>query len=189
MGLALAAVVAGMVGMAFAAVPLYRLFCQVTGYGGTTQTAGEAPELVLDRVITVRFNADVARGMPWRFRPARLAIDARVGEPMLAYYRASNDTDETVSGHAVFNVTPLKAGIYFAKIDCFCFEEQVLAPGESVEMPVSFFIDPTIADDPNLNDVGTITLSYTFFRTEPDEEQRPAATVTSSFSERTSPGS
>jgi cytochrome c oxidase assembly protein subunit 11 len=173
--LVLALVVVGMVGVAYAAVPLYRLFCQVTGYGGTTQTADATPEVILDRSMTVRFNADVARGMPWRFRPAQLALETRIGETQLAFYRATNDTDETIAGHAVFNVTPLKAGIYFAKIDCFCFTEQVLRPGESADMPVSFFIDPEIADDPSLDDVGTITLSYTFFRSDDEGGPAPAA--------------
>ena len=177
--LVLALVVVGMVGMAYAAVPLYRLFCQVTGYGGTPQTASAAPGVVLDRSMTVRFNADVAGDMPWRFHPVQLAIEARIGETQLAFYRATNDTDETITGHAVFNVTPLKAGLYFSKIDCFCFTEQVLGPGESADMPVSFFIDPAIVDDPNLDDVGTITLSYTFFRSDDEDDDVTASTSSS----------
>ena len=152
-----------MLGLAFAGVPLYRIFCQVTGYGGTTQVAAAAPEIVGDRVITVRFNADVARGMPWRFKPMQREIRVRLGESALAFFEAENRSDETVLGSATFNVTPQKAGAYFNKIDCFCFEEQVLHPGESAEMPFTFFIDPEILDNRNLDDVTTITLSYTFF--------------------------
>ncbi len=164
--LVLASVVAGMVGVSFAAVPLYRLFCQVTGFAGTTQTAVAAPAEALDRVITVRFNADIGKRLPWRFRPDQVAMELQVGEQGLAFFTAANTSDETVTGHAVFNVTPLKAGRYFTKIQCFCFDKQVLEPGQSASMPVTFFVDPEIADDPNLDDVSTITLSYTFFRTE-----------------------
>ncbi len=164
-GLVLAGVVAGMVGLAFAAVPLYRLFCQVTGYGGTTQTGAAAPGAVGERVITVRFNADVNSALPWGFAPVERELTVRVGEERLAFYRAVNRADEPVTGSAVFNVTPLKAGVYFNKVACFCFEEQRLEAGESIEMPVSFFVDPAIVEDPGLDDVKTITLSYTFFRT------------------------
>jgi len=160
------ALVVGMVGMSFAAVPLYQLFCRVTGYGGTTQVAAEAPATVGSRSITVRFNADTAGGIPWSFRPAQRAVTLRAGEQGLAFYTASNPTSRRVAGTATFNVTPLKAGPYFTKIDCFCFTEQVLAPGESVDMPVAFFVDPAIEDDPNLKEVTTITLSYTFFETD-----------------------
>ncbi len=166
--LALAAVVAGMVGVSFAAVPLYRLFCQVTGFAGTTQTAVAVPAETLDRVVTVRFNADIGKRLPWRFRPDQGPMELQVGEQGLAFFTAANTSDETVTGHAVFNVTPLKAGRYFTKIQCFCFDEQVLQPGEIQRMPVTFFVDPEIAEDPNLDDVSTITLSYTFFRTEVD---------------------
>lgn len=163
-GLVLAGVVAGMVGLAFAAVPLYQLFCQVTGYGGTTQTAAAAPGAIGERVITVRFNADVNSALPWGFAPAERELAVRVGEERLAFYRAVNRSSEPVTGVALFNVTPLKAGVYFNKVACFCFDEQRLEAGESVDMPVSFFVDPAIAEDPNLDDVKTITLSYTFFR-------------------------
>lgn len=160
---ALLLVVGGMTGLSFAAVPLYRLFCQVTGFGGTTQTALAAPDAVSDRVITVRFNADTAPDLPWTFRPVQHELAIRVGEEKLAFYEATNRSKETLTGTAVFNVTPLKAGLYFSKVHCFCFDEQQLKPGESAEMPVSFFIDPEIMQDPNLDDVETITLSYTFF--------------------------
>lgn len=174
-------VAAGMVGASYAAVPLYEIFCQVTGYGGTTQVADAAPERVLDRRITVRFNADIDRALPWRFAPAQDAVQVRVGEQALAFYRARNVSAGPVTGTATFNVTPLKAGQYFNKIECFCFTEQTLTPGQSVDMPVAFFVDPEIADDPNLDDVREITLSYTFFETEPEEEpERTARAVPAS---------
>ena len=161
--LLLSAVVVGMVGLTYAAVPLYQLFCQVTGYGGTTQVAEAAPETVSDRVIEVRFNADVSNSLAWQFRPAQRSIDVRLGEQALAFYAARNESDVPTTGTAIFNVTPAKAGPYFNKVDCFCFDEQTLAPGQSADMPVSFFVDPALADDRNLNDITTITLSYTFF--------------------------
>ena len=166
-----------MVGAAFAAVPLYRIFCQVTGYGGTPQVAETAPATMLERRMTVRFNADTGPALPWEFAPAQRKISIRVGEQALAFYRARNLSDRAVTGTATFNVTPLKAGQYFSKIDCFCFTEQTLAPGASADMPVTFFVDPAIADDPNLDDVTTITLSYTFFETErePDDNRTAGA--------------
>lgn len=160
-----------MVGASFAAVPLYEIFCRVTGYGGTTQVADVAPENVLQRKMTVRFNADVDRGLPWRFEPVQGQVEVNVGEQRLAFYRARNSTDRVITGAATFNVTPLKAGQYFNKIACFCFTEQQLAAGQEVDMPVSFFIDPAIADDPNMDDVTTITLSYTFYQTETEPER------------------
>ncbi len=168
-GLALSLLVCTMAGLAFASVPLYRLFCQVTGYGGTTQVAEKAPDEAAERLITVRFNADVNPKLPWNFRPLERAVTLRVGEPGLAFYRAVNLTDRPVSGTATFNVTPLKAGQYFNKTQCFCFDEQRLEAGEAVEMGVSFFIDPAILEDRNLDDVTTVTLSYTFFRSLGDE--------------------
>ncbi len=158
-----AGVVVGMMGAAYAAVPLYQMFCQVTGFGGTTQVAEKAPVAAGERVFTVRFNADTARGMPWQFRPQQRAVSLKVGEQALALYEAVNPTDRHIVGTSTFNVTPLKAGSYFSKIECFCFTEQALAPGQSVDMPVSFFVDPEISNDRNLDDVKTITLSYTFF--------------------------
>ena len=159
----LSGVVCGMVGLSFAAVPLYDLFCSVTGFGGTTQTADVAPAKVGSRVMAVRFNSDVANDVPWRFKPSQREMELRVGEVKLAFYTATNESKNTILGSAVFNVTPPKAGIYFSKIDCFCFEEQVLRPGESAELPVTFFVDPEIANDRDMDDVTTITLSYTFF--------------------------
>lgn len=161
------ATAAGMVGASYAAVPLYEVFCQVTGYGGTTQVADAAPGEVLDRKMTIRFNADIGKKMPWRFAPAQDRVELKVGEQGLAFYRAKNLSGRTVTGTATFNVTPSKAGEYFNKVACFCFTEQELKAGAEVDMPVTFFIDPEIANDPNLNDVTTITLSYTFFETEP----------------------
>ncbi len=177
--IALVAVGVGMGGASFAAVPLYRLFCQVTGFGGTTQVAVTAPEAASDRVITVRFNADTAGGMPWRFAPAQREMRVRVGEVALARYVAENRSAATVTGTATFNVTPYKVGRYFSKVQCFCFDEQTLAPGERAEMPVTFFVDPEILDDPNASEVNTITLSYTFFevKTEAARERVVAATA------------
>src|SRR5690606_31557032 len=174
--LPLAGIALGMVMMAYAAVPLYQLFCQVTGFGGTTQVATAASEEVLDREIVVRFNADVNPALPWTFQPEQREARLKVGEQGLAFYRAVNNGTEPVIGTATYNVTPLKAGLYFSKIQCFCFTEQRLEPGESMDMPVTFFVDPSIADDPNLNDVRTITLSYTFFRTQ-GAEPAPARTA------------
>ena len=161
--LILGGVVCGMVGLAFGAVPLYKLFCQVTGFGGTTQVAEEAPVTIGERVVTVRFNADTARDLPWHFKPEQREIKVRVGEMALAFYNAVNQSDRSLIGTSTFNVTPVKAGAYFNKIECFCFEEQTLAPGERAEFPVSFFVDPDIVEDRRLDDVSTITLSYTFF--------------------------
>ena len=165
-----AAVVVGMVGASFAAVPLYRLFCQVTGYGGTTQVAEAAPGAVSDRVINIRFNADVAPTLPWDFETPRGKISVRVGEERLVFYRATNRSNETIVATTVFNVTPFKAGSYFSKIACFCFEEQLLKPGESIEMGVSFYIEPDILEDRNLDDIKTITLSYALFRADDETE-------------------
>ncbi|HVO16573.1 MAG TPA: cytochrome c oxidase assembly protein [Alphaproteobacteria bacterium] len=164
--LAAISVVAAMAGVTwFGAVPLYRAFCQATGYGGTTQRAKAAPAAEGARVITVRFNADIAPNMPWAFQPAQREVKVRLGEEKLIFYAAWNRAGVPVTGTATFNVTPQKAGPYFDKVQCFCFTEQKLEPGQRVEMPVSFFIDPKIAKDRDLDDVTTITLSYTFFPT------------------------
>lgn len=174
---ALTGVVAGMLAMTYAAVPLYRLFCQVTGYGGTTQVASEAPREVLDRDITVRFNADTAPGLPWKFEPMQRDMTVKVGETGLAFYRAQNLTDRPIVGMATFNVTPDKAGQYFNKIHCFCFDQQRLEPGQSVDMPVTFFVDPSMAKDRGMNDVYYITLSYTFFPVEDGDIKNRTAEV------------
>lgn len=162
--------VCGMIGLSFAAVPLYDLFCRVTGYGGTPRIATEGGNPVIDRTMTVRFNADVAPGLPWDFQPEQRQVEVRVGEDGLAFYRAVNHADRPVTGRAVFNVTPLKAGPYFAKVACFCFDLQTLQPGEAADMPVSFFIDPAIVEDDDLDEVRTITLSYTFFQATEDRD-------------------
>ncbi|SMH58845.1 cytochrome c oxidase assembly protein [Azospirillum agricola] len=154
----------GMVGLAYASVPLYSLFCAVTGFGGTTMRADAAAATTLDRKITVRFNADTNTALPWSFRPEQKDMVLKLGETGLAAYRAENRADKPTVGTAVYNVTPDKAGRYFNKLECFCFTEQVLQPGQAVDMPVAFFVDPAMNDDPNMADVTTITLSYTFFR-------------------------
>jgi len=164
LGIILTGVVVTMLILAYASVPLYRLFCQKTGYGGTPQIAKSASKHVINREITIRFNADTHRDLPWHFRPLQTEIKVRVGENALAFYESYNWSDKAVYGMATYNVTPDKAGIYFNKVACFCFEEQVLSPQQRVEMPVHFFIDPEFANDPNLKDVNTITLSYTFFK-------------------------
>lgn len=161
--LLLSALVVGMVGMAYAAVPLYDLFCRVTGYGGTTNTAEVAPAAAIDRSMTIRFDSNINRGLDWEFKPVELSQEIKVGETGLAFYQARNLSDETLVGTATYNVTPQSAGYYFNKIDCFCFTEQVLRPGEVVDMPVTYFVDPEIEDDKNLDHVTTITLSYTFY--------------------------
>ncbi len=153
-----------MVGLAYAFVPLYDLFCRVTGYGGTVNRAQEVPQIIGDRVITIRFDASLSRQMPWDFTPPKQSISLKVGETGLAFYQAHNPTSKMITGTASYNVTPQKAGYYFSKIDCFCFTEQVLMPGQTAKMPVTFFIDPEITDDKEMDDVKTITLSYTFFR-------------------------
>lgn len=162
-----ASVAVGMIGLAYAAVPLYRLFCAVTGLGGTPQIAERAPDAPLPAsapVLAVRFDATTSAGLGWRFAPVERSVSLRAGEEKIAFYRASNPTRETITGTATFNVTPAKAGLYFNKIECFCFTEQTLAPGQSVDMPVSFFIDPRIAEDRDLRGLKEITLGYTFFR-------------------------
>ena len=161
--LILGVVACGMVGLAFGAVPLYTLFCQVTGFGGTTQVADAAPAEIGERLVTIRFNADTARDLPWYFKPEQREMTVRVGEMAMAVYNAVNQSDRALVGSSTFNVTPVKAGAYFNKIECFCFEEQTLAPGERADFPVSFFVDPDIVEDRRLDDVTTITLSYTFF--------------------------
>ncbi len=140
---------AGMLGLSFAAVPLYQIFCQVTGYGGTTRTAQAATEVpVSDRKIKIRFVANVNRDMPWDFEASQLTQEIQVGERKIATYSAQNPTNQRITGTAVFNVTPFKAGEYFNKVECFCFTEQTLEPGESAEMPVDYFVDPSFAEDP-----------------------------------------
>ena len=159
----LAGVAGGMLALSFAAVPLYDLFCRVTGYGGTTSVSTVAPDQILDRTVTVRFDASVAAGMPWIFKPQQLTMELRIGETGLAFYEAYNPTDHAVAGTASYNVQPDLAGGYFTKIECFCFTEQTLQPGETVSMPVVFYVDPEIKRDSDTARVYEIALSYTFY--------------------------
>ncbi|MEW2919295.1 cytochrome c oxidase assembly protein [Ruegeria sp. ANG10] len=156
-------VVVLMGGLAWAAVPFYDWFCRVTGFGGTVGVAEAAPEDILDRKVTVRFDASKAKGMAWEFKPVEREMEVRIGETGLAFYEAHNPTDRPIAGQASYNVAPYSAGGYFQKIACFCFEEQVLQPGERVQMPVTFFVDPEIVEDLEAKYVHTITLSYTFY--------------------------
>ena len=155
----------GMVGLAYASVPLYRLFCQVTGFGGTTMQVSESalPDKPLAKTISVRFDANTAPGLSWSFEPAKTHETVKIGERRLAFYRATNHSDVPVTGTATFNVSPDTAGGYFMKIACFCFTEQTLQPGQTVDMPVTYFVDPAILDDANGRRIDEITLSYTFF--------------------------
>ena len=159
-----AAVVVAMTGMAFAAVPLYRAFCALTGYGGTTQTARAAPSRVLERQIEIRFDANVSPDLPIEFAPKQLRQRLHIGETGLAFYRVRNLSNERIVARATYNVTPHTAGPYFAKLECFCFQDRILAPGETADLPVVFFVDPEITTDPDTREIGTLTLSYTFFR-------------------------
>ena len=154
--------VAAMVGASFAAVPLYRVFCQVTGFAGTTQRADAAPAETLNRTVTVRFDSNIGNGLGWSFRPLQREVQVKLGEVGEAKFRVENRTAQTVTGTATFNVTPLEAGAYFNKIACFCFSDQTLAPGQSADLPVQFFVDPAMVIDINVSATDTITLSYTF---------------------------
>jgi len=183
MAVKLAGVAAVMVSLSFAAVPFYDWFCRVTGYGGTTNVAETASDEILDRTVTIRFDSNVEPGMPWEFKPVERQVTLRIGETGLAFYEAYNPTDRPIAGTASYNVAPDAAGYYFTKIDCFCFEQQVLAPGERVTMPVSFYVDPDMVTSRDASKVRHITLSYTFYETELPEEQAalaapaPSATV------------
>jgi len=165
-----ASVVVGMLGLAYASVPLYDLFCRVTGYGGTTQRAERPADSTLARTMTVRFDANVGGGLPWDFAPVSATQTLPIGENGLAFYRVTNTSDRPIVGTATYNVAPEQAGIYFNKLACFCFTEQRLEPGESLEMPVSYFVDPEIMKDMDASRLSTITLSYTFY-----EVKKPAA--------------
>ena len=165
-GLIVFAVVIGMIGMAFAFVPLYDLFCRVTGFDGRAIQAEALPDQILERTVTVKFNADINRNLQWEFKPAEREITVKLGQRGITAYSAKNLSNKPLTGTALYNVTPLKAGKYFHKIQCFCFDEQTLQGGEYMDMPVLFYIDPAMHDDPSMNDVKTITLSYNFFKTE-----------------------
>jgi cytochrome c oxidase assembly protein subunit 11 len=155
--------VAVMVGVSFAAVPLYSWFCRTTGFGGTTQVAKSAPDQLAGRVITVRFDSNVAPGLPWSFEPERRTIDVRLGEVVTVYYAVRNESARVTTGQAGYNVAPPTVGAYFEKINCFCFTQQTLQPGEKRDMAVVFYVDPKLAEDAEQNVVNNITLSYTFF--------------------------
>jgi cytochrome c oxidase assembly protein subunit 11 len=167
-----AAVGFGMLGLAYASVPLYDLFCRVTGYGGTTQRAERPASSTLARTMTVRFDANVGGGLPWDFAPVSEPQTLPIGENGLAFYRVTNRSDRAIVGSATYNVAPEQAGAYFNKLQCFCFTEQRLEPGESLDMPVSYFVDPEIMKDASTSRLSTITLSYTFY-----EVKKPAATA------------
>lgn len=177
MGLIVLAVVMGMVGLSFASVPLYSLFCRVTGFGGTPQSVGTLPAVILDRTVTVKFDANTSPNMPWDFKPELRQIDVKLGQKGLTSFYAHNRMNKATSGTALYNVTPPKAGKYFHKIQCFCFDKQTLEPGQRVDMPVLFYIDPALNDDPNMADVNTITLSYTFY----EADSKPLEDALSAF--------
>lgn len=162
-GLMLVGFVCLMIGVAYASVPLYEMFCKVTGFGGTTQQAAVAPKEIKDRTVKILFDGNVDSGLPWDFGPDVRSVEVKIGEQKTISYHARNRSEQTLVGTATYNVTPEKAGAYFYKIQCFCFERQVLKPGETAELPVQFYIDPAIVDDKNGRDVKEITLSYTFF--------------------------
>lgn len=152
-----------MIGMAYAAVPLYQMFCQVTGYGGTTQRVEQMSDTILDQTVKVRFDANVSGGLPWDFKPVQREVTVRIGETTIINYEAKNISDRPASGRATFNVSPDLTGSYFNKVQCFCFTDTTLAAGETMEMPVMFFVDPDIVKEKDLKGLTTITLSYTFF--------------------------
>lgn len=162
-------------GLAWASVPFYDWFCRVTGFGGATNVAESGSDVILDQTIKVRFDASLERDMPWTFKPEVREMEIRIGETGLAFYEAHNPLDVPIAGQAAYNVTPYEAGAFFDKIECFCFVEQVLMPGETVMMPVSFFVDPAIVDDREGQYVHTITLSYTFYQIDVPEEEMQAA--------------
>ncbi len=163
-----------MIGLAYASVPLYDVFCRVTGFGGTPQTAEAAPDqsLIRDRQIRINFSSDVNQNLHWDFKPGERSVTVNIGAQGLTHYIAKNLDNKPSAGTAIYNVTPLKAGKYFHKIECFCFGEQILEPEQEVQMPVLFYVDPAFADDPHMEDVSLITLSYTFYRTESKELEK-----------------
>jgi cytochrome c oxidase assembly protein subunit 11 len=167
------AVVAGMVGAAYASVPFYNWFCKTTGFGGTTQVAESAPDHVLRRTLTIRFDSNVSSGLPWKFEPEQNAIQVRIGEVATVRYKVVNEAAREIAAQASYNVSPPTVGAYFDKINCFCFTEQRLKAGETREMTVVFYVDPSIAKDRDQNDLTTITLSYTFYRLR--EPEQPVA--------------
>lgn len=159
----------GMVGMAYAAVPLYDMFCKVTGYNGTTKRVEQASDVILDKTIKVTFDANTAPGLPWDFKPVQREIELKIGETVQVEFEATNLSKKPTTGQAVFNVTPMAAGAYFNKVQCFCFTETTLQPGEKMEMPVVFFVDPEIVNTVETKGISTLTLSYTFYAREPSK--------------------
>ncbi len=162
-------IVVGMIALSYASVPLYNLFCRVTGFGGTTQVTDKTSDIVLDRIVTVNFDTTVNPQLPWSFASEVRRVQINVGQDMLVNFKARNTSSVPVAGTAIYNVTPNKVGKYFNKIHCFCFDEQTLQPGQNINMPVLFYIDPAMNDDPYMDDVTSITLSYTFFKAESEE--------------------
>ncbi len=170
-----------MAGLAWASVPFYDWFCRVTGFGGITSTADAGSNTILEETIKIRFDASVESNMEWSFIPVARAMELRIGETGLAFYEAYNPTDRPIAGSASYNVTPYQAGGFFTKIDCFCFEEQILMPGERVQMPVSFYVDPEIVDDSEGKYIHTITLSYTFYEIDLPEKQAALQVATTIY--------
>jgi cytochrome c oxidase assembly protein subunit 11 len=166
--------VMAMLGLAYASVPLYRLFCQVTGFGGTTQVAEASSTTATTQDISIRFDANVSTDMGWTFHPKQTTMTVKIGEPTMAYYTATNASSKTITGTAMFNVTPAEAGIFFNKIECFCFTEQTLKPGETVDMPVQFFVDAALLADADTKNIREITLSYSFYPTTPKAPEKQA---------------
>ena len=164
-------VVAAMVGLAFASVPLYRIFCQVTGFAGTTQRSEAAPGAVVGKIISVRFDSNTSTALPWEFKPEKHVQRVAIGARQMAFYTARNLSDKAITGTATFNVTPTQAGPYFSKIQCFCFTEQTLKPGEEMRMPVVFYVDPKILETPYGREIDEITLSYTFYPVDSADKQ------------------
>jgi cytochrome c oxidase assembly protein subunit 11 len=167
-------VVALMVGASFAAIPFYNWFCRTTGFNGTTQVAKSAPDSILGRHISVRFDSNISGGLPWKFEPEKTSIDVRIGEVVTVYYTVTNQSARVTTGQAAYNVAPLTVGSYFQKINCFCFTEQSFAPGEKRELPVVFYVDPKLADDHDYDELNSITLSYTFYPVR-DADPKPLA--------------
>jgi cytochrome c oxidase assembly protein subunit 11 len=173
------AMVLAMAGLSYAAVPLYRLFCQVTGYAGTTQRAEKASDTVLDRVVKVHFDANVSKDLPWQFEPMQSSMEVKVGENSLAFYKATNVSDRPTTGTSVFNVAPDAVGSHFNKVQCFCFVEQTLEPGQSIEMAVSFYVDTEFVNDEETKNLPELTLSYSFYRVENPQKTQDQAAVRS----------
>ena len=155
--------------LSFAAVPLYKLFCQVTGYGGTPKIVNVEDKIkISEKKIKIEFNSDVNKKLNWSFKPEQRSIESKIGESVLAFYKAKNNGNESLTGIATYNVLPFEAGQYFNKVDCFCFENQTLQPGEEILLPINFYIDPKILDDPNVKHLNSLVLSYTFFQSDED---------------------